>query len=437
VTRLVAIGIGSHIFGIELLRDVFQTPELRGAELWLVDVDPATLGEMTGLARRLEAASGWDVAIHATTEREEALPGADFVVTSVAVDRDSTWRLDHELALRHGFGSVDSENGGPGGLSHTLRSIPLMMGIVEDVERLAPQATMLQYTNPENRVALAIRRHTRVRSVGLCHSAAHTIHWMAGLLGRPLPALDVHVAGVNHFTWVLAVRDTDTGEDLLPAFDDLLRTLPEDAAITPVDKVVLSRRLFERFGVFPTSGDLHVGEFIGYAAEVIGTDGWPWDWATARRERARTNVALWAAGTKPVEPLLAQGSKEARINHSSAFMIGDLIAGRTVRRPSFILPNEGYIDNVEPDVAVEVPGLISEGRAGGVHVGALPEGVAAMVNHEIAIQKLAVEAALTGSRELALQALLIDPVVHSLAAAEAFLEDVLTRHRRYLPRFWS
>ena len=106
MTRLVAIGIGSHIFGIELLRDVFQTPELRGAELWLVDVDPATLGEMTGLARRLEAASSWDVAIHATTEREEALPGADFVVTSVAVDRDSTWRLDHELALRHGFGSV-------------------------------------------------------------------------------------------------------------------------------------------------------------------------------------------------------------------------------------------------------------------------------------------------------------------------------------------
>jgi alpha-galactosidase len=138
-----------------------------------------------------------------------------------------------------------------------------------------------------------------------------------------------------------------------------------------------------------------------------------------------------------VEPLLAQGSKEARINHSSAFMIGDLIAGRTVRRPSFILPNEGYIDNVEADVAVEVPGLIAEGRAGGVPVGALPDGVAAMVNREIAIQKLAVEAALSGSRELALQALLIDPVVHGLRAAEAFLDDILSAHRRYLPRFWS
>jgi len=437
MTRLVAIGIGSHIFGIELLRDVFQTPELKGAELWLVDVDTETLEQMTGLARRLEAASGWDVAIHSTTERELALPGADFIVTSVAVDRDTTWQLDHELALRHGFGSVDSENGGPGGLSHTLRSIPLMMAIVRDVERLAPGATMLQYTNPENRVALAIRRHSRVRSVGLCHGVAYTRAWMAELLDRPMDALDVHVAGVNHFTWVLAVHDAATGEDLLPAFEAALRSLPEDAMLTEVDGLRLSRMLHQRFGSFPTTGDLHVGEFIGYAAEVIGTAGWPWDWATARRERARTNVALWAAGKKPVEPLLAQPSKEARVNHSSAHMIGDLLARRTVRRPSFILPNEGYIDNVEPDIAVEVPGLITDGRARGVPVGPLPEGVAAMVNNEIAIQKLAVEAALTGSRELALQALLIDPVVHSLEAAEAFLEDILTQHRRYLPAFWS
>jgi alpha-galactosidase len=437
MTRLVAIGIGSHIFGIELLRDIFQTPELRGAELWLVDVDRAALEPMTALARRLEAASGWDVSIHPTTEREEALPGADFVVTSVAVDRDATWQLDHELALRHGFGSVDSENGGPGGLSHTLRSIPLMLGIVRDVERLAPAATMLQYTNPENRVALAIRRHTRVRSVGLCHGVAYTRAWMADLLGRPLERLDVHAAGVNHFTWVLAARDADTGEDLLPAFEARLADLPEDARLTEADGLRLSRTLFERFGIFPTTGDLHVGEYIGYAAEVIGTDGWPWDWATARRERARRNVALWAAGEKPVEPLLAKPSHEARVNHSASHMIGDILAGRTSRRPSFILPNEGYIDNVEPDVAVEVPGLITEGRARGVPVGPLPEGVAAMVNNEIAIQKLAVEAALTGSRELALQALLIDPVVHSLAAAEAFLDDVLAAHRRYLPAFWS
>ena len=161
--KIVAIGIGSVIFGIELLRDVFRVEELRGVELWLVDVASAPLARMTALTERLNAAADWDVTIHSTMDREDALPGADFVVTSVAVDRIATWKTDHELANRYGFGSVLSENGGPGGLSHTLRSVPLMLDIARDVERLAPGALMLNYTNPENRICLALARHTSVR----------------------------------------------------------------------------------------------------------------------------------------------------------------------------------------------------------------------------------------------------------------------------------
>ena len=140
--KLVAIGIGSVIFGIELLRDVFRVPEFRGAELWLVDVHPAALARMTRLAERLNEAAGWDMAMRSTADRREALPGADFVVTAVAVDRIATWKADHDLALRHGFASVLSENGGPGGLSHTLRSVPLMVDIGCDVAELAPNALM-------------------------------------------------------------------------------------------------------------------------------------------------------------------------------------------------------------------------------------------------------------------------------------------------------
>ncbi len=165
---------------------------------------PAALARMTRLAERLDAAAGWDVAVHSTTERREALPGADFVVTSVAVDRIATWRADHDLALRHGFASVLSENGGPGGLSHTLRSVPLMVEIAADVAELAPAALMLNYTNPENRVCLAIRRHTSARAIGLCHSVAETIDDVARTLGRPRAEIDAHAAGLNHFTWMVA-----------------------------------------------------------------------------------------------------------------------------------------------------------------------------------------------------------------------------------------
>ena len=181
--KVVAIGIGSVIFGIELLRDIFRVPELKGAELWLVDVAAEPLARMTALTERLNEAADWDVAVRSTTDREEALPGADFVVTAVAVDRIATWRIDHDLANRYGFGSVLSENGGPGGLSHTLRAVPLMLDIARDVERLAPDAWMLNYTNPENRICLALDRYTSVRMIGLCHSAAEAMVRSAAALG--------------------------------------------------------------------------------------------------------------------------------------------------------------------------------------------------------------------------------------------------------------
>jgi alpha-galactosidase len=114
-----------------------------------------------------------------------------------------------------------------------------------------------------------------------------------------------------------------------------------------------------------------------------------------------------------------------------------LVSGRTVRRPSFIIPNDGYIENIERDAVVEVPAVISDGTFRGMPVGRLAGPVASMVQREIAIEELAVEAAVTGSRAKALEALLIDPCVHSAKAAEAFLDDVLSAHRAYLPAFWS
>jgi alpha-galactosidase len=117
--------------------------------------------------------------------------------------------------------------------------------------------------------------------------------------------------------------------------------------------------------------------------------------------------------------------------------MGDIVAGRTRRRPSFIVPNEGWIDNLPADAAVEVPGIVEGGVPRGTNVGDIPEHVAALLRHELAIQDVAVEAAMEGSRDLALQALLLDPVVNSARQAELFLDDVLQAHRDHLPRFWS
>lgn len=426
--KLVAIGIGSAIFGVALLRDFFRTPELRGSELWLVDVDPTALDRMTRLAARLNEVADWEVRLGSTGDRQEALSGADFVVMAAALDRVRTWRTDHELALRHGFPSVLSENGGPGGLSHTLRSVPLVLDIASDIERLAPDATLLTYTNPENRVCLALLRHSSVRTVGLCHSVAEAIERCADTLGRDRQEIDVLAAGVNHFTWFTSVCDRASGDDLMPEFASRWRREESRDG-------VLCRRLFDVFGVVPAIDDDHVGEYLPWAADLIGTAGYDFDGHERRARAAVAQVEAWGRGVSPVEPMLDSPSTEARLDHSVSGIVADIATRRHRRRPSFVLPNTGLIDGLPNDAVVEAPGLVDAGIAGGVPVGPLPEPIAALVRHELSIQDVAVEAAVQGSRQLALQALLLDPVVNSARAAERFLDDVLRVNRDYLPRF--
>jgi alpha-galactosidase len=428
MTKIVAIGAGSHVFGVELLRDVFQIEDLRGCELALVDLDAERLSHMAGLAQRLNEASGWRATVTATQDRTEALSGGDFVVTSIEVNRDALWQLDHEICLRHGIPSVLSENGGPGGLSHALRTVPPMVEIARDVERLCPDALLLNYTNPEGRICLAIRRYTSARAVGLCHGVAETIPPVAVALGRPPVQIDLRAAGVNHFTWMVSLADAATGADLYPEFRERASALPDD-------KWLLCKYIFDRFGIFPTTGDNHVGEYIAWAAELIGTKGYDFERFAWLRGASNENIERWVAGEKPVESLLAQPSREARLGLSCAGIIADVVAGRSGRRPSLILPNDGYIDNVSADAVIEVPGEVADGTVRGLPCGALPGPVAAMVQNEVEIQKLAVDAAMAGSRELALQALLIDPVVSGVQQAEDLLEDLLASHAAYLPRF--
>lgn len=427
---IVVVGAGSTVFGLAVLQDLFQEPALRGSTLRLVDVSPQALDRMRRLAERLKGVSGWDVTVQATTALEEGLPGADFVIVSVAVDRIPSWQADHEMALRHGFASVFSENGGPGGLSHTLRSVPLVLGIAREVERLAPAAVLFNYTNPANRISLAISRYTEVRSVSLCHGVASTKEWIAGLLGRPYEAVDLQVAGVNHFNWIASLTDRPTGDDLMPAFRAALERLPPE-------EWQLCRHAFDRFGSFPTTGDDHVGEFLPWGTEILGTGGYDFEDFGRHARELSERVEGWGRGEGSVADLLAERSGEGKVGGSAIVLIGDILERRSSMPPSLVLPNDGLIPDLRADAVVEVAGLVTDGELGGRRVGELPAPVRALVAREQEVQSLAVDAAVRGSRELALQALLLDPIVRSAQAAEAFLYEALTRHRTQLPRFWA
>jgi alpha-galactosidase len=440
--KIVIIGAGSVSFGPSILGDLFSfADQLRGSEVWLVDTNPESLEVMSRYAARLNEATGdhegWPYIMHHTTDRREALPGADFVIVSVAVDRLATWKLDWQIPLKHGVRHVLGENGGPGGLSHSLRNIPLLLSIARDVEAIAPNAMLLNFTNPMSRLCLALHRHTNVRFVGLCHQIGEGYRLVNRALGLVPETGDwrtdtreiekrIHItaAGLNHFSFILDIRDRQTGEDLYPLLRVKLKKMPADFEL-------MSRRLLDVFGLFCATGDGHAGEYVGFAAETIALTGYDFN-AYERKGREQWNRIEHLSGLADLT-----GVRESIcLSGERAIQIIDAMRHDLNRHElSVNIPNDGCISNLPDDAIVEAPALANASGVHGIHVGELPRGLAAMLRQQIEIQELVVEAGVKGDRNAALQALLLDPTVHSYTQATHMLDDLLKAHAKYLPQF--
>jgi len=438
-TKVVVIGAASASFGPAMIGDALLTPELRGSTLVLVDIDGPRLEVMAAFARRLNQAldGGWR--IEHTTDRRQALPDASFVITAIAVRRDELWQLDFQIPLKHGIKQVLGENGGPGGLSHSLRNIPLILDIVRDMEQLCPRALLLNFSNPESRICLAVSRYTAQPFVGLCHGVAMGYASVAQLTGVPVDDITGPCGGLNHLGWFTQLRRKSTGEDLYP----LLRAA--DQTYDP-EYLPLTRALLRTFGLYPYPSDDHVGEYLAYAWEICGLEGYDFARAEQRRQQQWARIQRIAMGEEEVpvaETLIsdevaspAEGRPRLRPSGEFAFpIIAAIATGREAYIPAVNLRNDGLIDNLPSWAVVEVPAIAGPDGLRGVPIGPLPAGIAAICNTQVAVQDLAVDAAVKGSRQLALQALLVDPVVPSLSAAERTLDELLAVHKPYLPTF--
>ncbi|MCJ7751872.1 MAG: alpha-glucosidase/alpha-galactosidase [Armatimonadetes bacterium] len=428
--KIVLIGAGSADFGTGNLEALLRCEKLHGANLALVDIDQERLTLIEGLAARGNSEWGSAMTLSATTERREVLEGADFVVVSVAVDREDRWRLDFETTLPFGLRQPYAENGGPGGLAHSLRNIPIVMGIARDMEELCPDAWMLSYTNPVPRITAAVHRHSAIKVVGLCPSVYILEDQVSQVLNLPTDRVQVVGAGLNHFGWVLDIRDTATGEDLYPAFREKSRM--GDASWSP-----LSRALLERTGYFPYPSDDHIAEYLNLCHHP---ERKPWKlWGLHQydyREHSAEREALWHRVREVVEggaPLDRVG--ESAEQEMTVPMIRGLGFGEEVVMPGVNIPNEGYVPNLQQGGIVEVPALVTACGARGIVVGDLPEPIAGWCNLQISICNLAADAGVTGSREKALQALLLDPMVNDIEQAEQILAAYLKVHADYLPQF--
>ncbi len=437
-TKIVFIGAGSGSFGAAMIGDAALTPELKGSTLVLVDIDAERLEVMAAFARRLNEALGSGLRIEHTTDRTRALPGAEFVISAAGQKNMENWQLDYQITRRHGIKQVWGGQSGPTGLARVLREVPNALAVARDMERLCPSALLLNFTNPEGHICQAIHRYSSVRAVGLCHGVCLGLDAIGQITGIPPADLDGIVAGINHFGWFLDVRRKSTGEDVYP----LLRAADAtyDQAYSP-----LARQLFRLYGLYPYPDDPEIAESVPYGWEVCGLEGYDFDRAEARREKAWRWISRIAGGDLPVPTPDQVQSGDVRLlddqlplhkSRDFAFpMIVSILGNRHALIPAVNILNDGLISNVPDWAVVEVPAVAGADSVRGIKLGALPDGIAALINGHVHVQVLFVDAAVKGSRQLALQALLADHIVDSREAAEKALDELLQVHARYLPQF--
>jgi alpha-galactosidase len=322
--------------------------------------------------------------------------------------------------------------------------------IAHAMEEACPDAWFINFTNPMVRICDAIHRYSKIKVIGLCDQiyAGYGLvgYLLADQLGLPLPheqhhfhdyshqaaqVIDIKAAGLNHFTWMLDVRDRRNGEDLYPLVRE--RWAKSNPAFQP-----LTHRMLDAFGWMPIPADGHLCEYLPWVSDPI-TQPWEkynlhlydWDAAEKGRQEGHKQIARMGEGKKSIAQLKKADSEGA------LEMIEAIAGAGNHYHLAVNLPNDGQITNLPAGAIVETPGLISGWGARGFPIGAMPEAVAELLRQELARVRLSVDAAAKGDRQAALQCLLLDPVISDIETAKAVLDDYLTSYRQYLPQFWQ
>jgi alpha-galactosidase len=416
------VGAGGMSFGPTMVNDVVHTPALAGARLVLHDVNEDRLSRAYAFASKLNAAAGAPIRLDYSTDPAAALDGADYVISSAEFRRFETWRQDYEIPNRYGATQINGENGGPGAVFHSLRSIANTLSICESIERYAPDALLINLSNPMSRVTLAINQATKVRNVGMCHEMPMGINRICRRLRLPRRYITARASGINHFTFFTEFIDTRTGEDLLPrirdfytgrvhAYSDRMQKAARamdrslvGAGVLEFNYLPLTAHVAREYGLVACSVDSHIGEYLPFALEAAEFMPEPLRFHEPIMVVAE-RLSSWAATTKVPLPLQAMG-------HSSEEVVPIIAANRT-GQPAWIMavnvPNRGELPDVADGHIIEVGAMVD---GDGIHADQMPplgEPLAGWIKVQTDLQDLIVRAAIEGDAELAWQAFRDDP----------------------------
>ena len=444
MTKIVVIGGGSYTWGPTFLRDIFATPELKGATIILQDIVQDRVDLVYSLGQKMIADFKLDFHLEKTLSLDGALQGADFIILTITTGRLESMRPDLEIPAKYGIKQSVGDTTGPSGLSRALRNIPVVAEIGRKVMEICPNAFFLNYTNPMTVLTRTLAMQG-VKVVGLCHEWIGVREHLAQIFGTAPENIQARIAGVNHLIWVadLYVDDKRVFDELPTITEKILNgeiKVDEDDTSVFADHAKVKSILFELYGALPAAGDRHIAEFFPHF--INESTGWGGQYDLiltsvedryAMEAEAKGLIEAALRGDVPLKPFMAEVSTEAANKIIRAITRNEKYVG------IMNLPNVGQVSNLTYDAVVETYGVIDSTGANAITYGDVPVGVQNILEHHIHQQEMTVEAALNGDRQLALQVLLNDPLSSRLTISQAkqMLDELLEANQPYLSKFFE
>jgi len=432
MAKIAMIGAGSLVFCKTLMADFLATPALAGSEYRLMALTHTRLDKMQAFVQRMIKDNGIQATVTATTDRREALQGADYVVVMIQSGGVAEFRQDYEIPMKYGVDQCIADTLGPGGVFRALRHIPNLVEIAKEMRELCPNAILFNYANPMAMCCWALGRMPGLQFVGLCHGVQTTMDLIGSYTGVPKNEIDFVAAGINHMGWFLKLEHQ--GKDLYP----ILKKNFEKPGYYVNEKV--RAEVMRHFGYFMTESTGHLSEYLPYFRKnKKALDRYCDEPAFGGETGAYYKYcAMLAEKYAKTDPLSIESTK---LGPRSAEYCSHIIEAKEtgqIFRLNGNIRNDGYITNLPNGCCVEVPIYVDRTGLHPTVVGNLPPQCAALNMTNVLVQGLTVEASFTGDPELVMQAVALDPLtsaVLTLQEIRDMVAEMLVAEQKYLPQF--
>ena len=443
--KITFIGAGSTIFVKNILGDVFHKPALKSAHVALMDIDEIRLEESHLVVSKLMNSAGATGTISCHLDQKEALQDADFVVIAFQIGGYEPCTVtDFEVCKRHGLEQTIADTLGPGGIMRSLRTIPHLWSVCEDMKQVCPDATMLNYVNPMAMNTWAMyEKYPEIKQVGLCHSVQGTAEELARDLDLDYADLRYICAGINHMAYYLTLEKKDEQGNYVDIYPDLLDAFERGEAPKPGlhhdgrCTNLVRYEMFKKLGYFVTESSEHFAEYTPYFIKPnrpdlierykVPIDEYP--------KRCVEQIAAWKQDLedyKQADQITVKESQEYASTIMNSIWTGT---------PSVIygnVKNEGLIDNLPQGCCVEVACLVDANGIQPTKAGRLPSHLAALMQTNVNVQTLLTEAILTENRERIYHAAMLDPHTAAVLGIDeiyALVDDLIEAHQGWLPEW--